>query len=92
MDTTLQNALFYTPWGLTIDPYDNIYVVEYTNAGIRKVTTSNVYTLVGHGNSGYTDGNQATAEFTYPVGIVYITSNVWIVADYVYVRKITYRK
>lgn len=45
-DGTGADALFYSPRGITVDANNNLYVTEYENAKIRKITSNAVVTTV----------------------------------------------
>ena len=57
-DGTGTDALFYSPRGITVDANNNLYVTEYENAKIRKITPNAVVTtVVGTQNGGlFTEG------------------------------------
>jgi len=64
-------ARFNNPGGIAVDSLGNVYVAEYINNRIRKISPEGeVSTLAGDGNPGYKDGLGPDAEFTYPSGIV----------------------
>lgn len=79
------NALFDAPQGIAIDSSGNLYVADYLNNAIRKVTPSGVVTtLAGSvGNFGSVNGPGTNALFWGPQGIaVNLTNNNFIcVAD-----------
>ncbi len=63
-------ARFNSPYGLTIDAQNNIYVSEYRGQTIRKITSAGVVTTVaGNGTSGSTNGIGSNASFNQPIGI-----------------------
>jgi hypothetical protein len=63
----LSTALFANPWGMAIDQSGNIYVADYYNYDIRKISASGtVSTLAGNGVKGFVNGPAATAEFFAP--------------------------
>ena len=74
-DGTNSAALFSGPWGVAVDFWDNLYVTDFGNETIRKVTltgTNNwvVTTLAGKvGISGSTDGTGTNAGFYGPHGV-----------------------
>ncbi len=76
-------AQFNRPWGITIDTQDNLYVADYGNHTIRKITTSGaVSTIAGvPGTSGNTDGIGANAQFYFPAGIISDSQGKLYVAD-----------
>lgn len=73
-------AQFNTPMGLTVDIEGNVYVADYENHAIRKITPEGcVSTLAGTGTEGYSDGEYA--EFGFPCGVVADDSGNVYVAD-----------
>ncbi|OFV92099.1 MAG: hypothetical protein A3H95_05125 [Acidobacteria bacterium RIFCSPLOWO2_02_FULL_64_15] len=75
-DATGIAAQFNFPYGLTVDGAGNVYVADYGNHAVRKITPAGVVTtyagLAGPANSGdsdSTDGTGATARFNNPVGV-----------------------
>ncbi len=81
------------PAGLAIDRYGNLYVADYYNDRIRKISTSGIITTVaGNGNGGYSgDGGPATnAWFNTPAGVAVDSSgNIYITDSWNFrVRKV----
>ena len=79
-DGTGTSAKFSSPTGVAVDGAGNVYVADYNNHRIRKITTSGVVsTLAGSGTSGYTDGTGTSAKFAYPSEVaVYGAGNVYV--------------
>lgn len=64
------NARFLTPYGITIDDNQNIYVADYGNHRIRKISPSGLVTTVaGSGVSGNLDGKGTAAQFNQPFDV-----------------------
>jgi hypothetical protein len=81
-DGTLGAALFNEPADCVFDGNGNLYVVDFFNDCIRKVTTNLVSTLCGSpGNSGSNNGTGSAARFYAPSGICLETSTSVLVAD-----------
>ena len=83
------------PTGVTLDTAGNIYIMDYFNYRVRKVTVSTgiISTVAGDGTEGYSgDGGKATsAELGYATGVaVDVAGNIYI-ADYdnYRIRKVT---
>jgi hypothetical protein len=65
------SAKLYFPYGLAVDSHNNVYISDYSNQRIRKVSSGTITTFAGNGTAGFLgDGDPATlAELNYPVGI-----------------------
>ncbi len=92
-DATGTTARFNTPEGLAIDGANNLYVANYGNHTIRKITSAGAVTTVAGlaGTSGIADGTGTAARFSNPVGITSDAAGTLYVADSSnnIVRKIT---
>ena len=76
-------ARFYYPAGMAVDANDNIYVADYGNNKIRKITTDGtVSTFAGTGVAGSADGTVLTAQFNGATGVCVDASGNVFVADY----------
>lgn len=76
------NAKFSYPVAITIDKSDNLYVADYGNNVIRKITPAGVVTtFAGYGQSGPVDGVDTVARFYEPTGLVVDKDGNIIVAD-----------
>lgn len=65
-------AQLNTPLGVAVDAGGNLYIADFSNNRIRKVSTSGtIVTVAGNGNSGYSgDGGPATnAQLSTPTGV-----------------------
>jgi streptogramin lyase len=86
-------AVINKPWGVTIDNDGNIIFSDSGNYRIRKIniTTLEVTTLAGSGNSAHVDGTGDTASFSIPAGLAIDNNGDVIVADYYgsSIRKVT---
>jgi len=82
-DAAGPSAKFNQPTGVACDAQGNIYVADYGNNRIRRITPGGVVsTLAGSGNAAAGDGTGANASFNQPYGLVYdATTNAIIVAD-----------
>lgn len=83
-DGTGTNALFFYPTGLTRDAAGNLYIADFYNNNIRKVTPAGVATTIAgvDGVSGYLDTTVATAaQFNFPTGIVADSHDNLFIAD-----------
>jgi streptogramin lyase len=82
-DGTGSLARFSNPYGVAVDGSGNVYVADYANHTIRKITSSGVVTtLAGSaGQQGITDGTGSSARFNYPSGVAVDGSGNVYVAD-----------
>lgn len=71
---------FYSPAGVAVDAAGNIYVADYGNNLIRKITPGRlVSTLAGSGNQGQMNASGLLASFNQPTGIaVDAAGNVYV--------------
>jgi sugar lactone lactonase YvrE len=80
-----QYASFYQPRGVGVDAAGNVYVADYDNNAIRKITTDDaVHTIGGLAgvSSGLVDGTGSAARFSNPTGVKVDASGNVFVADY----------
>ena len=90
-------AQFYAPTGIAIDASDNVYVADYGNHRIRKITPAGIVSTIagsggtGQNNGGFADGTGITARFNYPYGVtVDALGNVYVADNGNHcIRKIT---
>ena len=86
-------ATFRSPRGIVIDSSDNLYVTDYLNYTIRKITSSAVVTtLAGNpGTPGSTDGTAGAATFNLntAIGINISNGDLYVTPNGQNFRKIT---
>ncbi|MEA5140589.1 NHL domain-containing protein [Arcicella rigui] len=85
-------ASFNFPQGVAVDASGNVYVADYNNHLIRKITPSGVVTtFAGSGKAGLVNGTGTAASFNYPKRLVFdATGNLLVVDEYNHaIRKIT---
>ena len=85
-------ASFYSPCGVAVDSSGNVYVADYNNHRIRKITAAGVVTtLAGSGVGTFADGTGTAASFYNPNGVAVDSSGNVYVADWGNnrIRKIT---
>lgn len=82
-DGTGSAARFYNPYGVAVDTAGNVYVGDYRNHTIRKITPAGeVTTLAGLASTiGSADGTGPVARFNYPAGLSVDGSGNVYVAD-----------
>lgn len=82
-DGKISEAQFHDPAEMFCDNDGNIYVADYNNQCIRRITTNNmVETVLGiPGQSGWQDGTKEEALFYHPRGIAINSQGAVYVAD-----------
>ncbi|MBL0153227.1 MAG: IPT/TIG domain-containing protein [Chitinophagaceae bacterium] len=81
-DGTGTAASFSGPFGICLDASGNLFIGDYNNNAIRKITPAAVVTTVaGNGSQGILDGNGASARFNRPAGLIADASGNLIVCD-----------
>jgi len=92
-DGTGSAARFDDPWGVAVDSVGNVYVADYNNCTIRKVTPAGVVTTLAGlaGNWGSADGTGSAARFDGPNDMAVDSAGNVYVADYnnSTIRKVT---
>jgi len=92
VDANGTSARFNTPVGIAVDAYRNVYVADYLNHKIRKISPSgDVSTFAGTGSPGNANGPGNGASFNNPRGLaIDVHGNVYV-ADFGnnLIRKIT---
>ncbi len=86
-DGTGTDATFWSPSAVTIDVSGNLYVTDYENGLVRKITPSGVVTTIAGGGSvggtasGHANGTGTAATFKDPSGIAMDSAGNLYVAD-----------
>ena len=82
-DGTGATARFNSPIGVATDSVDNVYVADYYNSTIRKITPLGVVSIFAGmtGKFGSVDGIGAMARFNNPSGVATDSANNVYVAD-----------
>jgi len=83
VDGSLTDARFRFPEDAEFDASGVLYICDFMNHCIRKITGGQVTTLAGDGSQspGYTDANGKSARFSYPSGIGMDSNGDLLVAD-----------
>ncbi|TZF86379.1 T9SS type A sorting domain-containing protein (plasmid) [Pedobacter sp. BS3] len=77
------DASFNGPFGLTFDNAGNLYIADYNNHKIRKMSPSGIVTtLAGSGTGALADGIGTEASFKNPADVAIDASGNLYVADY----------
>ena len=81
-DGTGTTATFNFPVGIAVDAVGDIYVADFNNHRIRKVTPGGVVTtLAGNGTATFADGPGTAAAFNYPYSLAVDAGGNVYVAD-----------
>lgn len=80
-DGTGLNATFDRPRGITIDKKNNLYITDYENNTIRRLSAKGKVTTIAGGSFGFKNGDGDFAEFARPNGIAITPEGIIFVAD-----------
>ncbi len=91
LNSTGLSAQFCTPQGLDVDSAGNVYVADYGNDRVRKITSGGVTTTLAGSTPGYLDATTTAAQFAGVYDVAVDTAgNVYVVeVDNARVRKVT---
>ncbi len=81
-DATGTAAQFNTPTGVAVDTAGNLYVADYINHRIRKITPAGVVSTLAGSTLGYLDGIGAAAQLYGPLGVAVDAAGNLYVADF----------
>jgi len=80
-DGTGTAAQFNAPTGVALDASGNVYVADYDNNKIRKITPAGDVSTLAGSTDGYVDGTGTAARFYKPFGVALDASGNVYVAD-----------
>ena len=80
-DGDVTSAQFSHPFGVSLDTEGNVYVADYGNHLIRKVTSEGLVSTLAGSTGGFRDGVGRSAQFHGPSGVAVDTEGNVYVAD-----------
>jgi sugar lactone lactonase YvrE len=88
-DGTGTSAQFHYPTGVAVDASGNVYVADYGNHRIRKVSPAGVVTTLAGSTFGYADGTGTSAQFYGAIDLAVDASGNVYVAEASRIRKVS---
>lgn len=90
-DGTGGSAQFFYPGGVALDASGNVFVADYSNNTIRKITSTGSVTTLAGGTQGFADGTGTGASFYRPSAVAIDGSGNLFVSDQLNhrIRKVT---
>lgn len=83
VNATGTSARFNRPYGIAFDASNNLYVAEFNNHAVRRITPQRaVTTIAGNGTAGMVDGGAAVARFNQPTSIAVAPDGTIYVVDF----------
>ena len=84
-------AQFSSPVGVAVDASANVYVADFGNNRIRKITPAGVVSTLAGSTQGFANGTATTAKFSGPSGVAVDAAGNVYVADAInnQIRKVT---
>lgn len=92
VNDTVTKAMFNLPTGIAADTFGNIYVADFSNHRIRKISSNGVVsTFAGSGTAGFLNGFGTASQFNNPTGLACdLEGNVYVADQFNNrIRKIT---
>ena len=80
-DGPAANALFNIPLGVASDVAGNVYVADWKNHRIRKISSQGIVSTLAGSSIGFADGPGGTARFYEPIALVVDDTGIVYVAD-----------
>ncbi|HAN32702.1 MAG TPA: hypothetical protein DCQ06_14005, partial [Myxococcales bacterium] len=76
------SAKFSSPYGLDVNSAGLVYVADYNNHRVRRITPDGTVTTVTGSKSGFVDGPLATAQLTHPIDVAALPDGRWAVSEH----------
>lgn len=77
------SAELYEPSGVAVDSAGSLYIADFENNRIRKVSNGAIVTIAGNGESGFSgdNGPATSAQLNYPIGVAVDSAGNLYIAD-----------
>ena len=71
-------AEFHNPEGVAVDASGNVFVADFANYRVRKISAGMVTTVAGNGIAGFKDGDALTAQFFDPKALPLTSREIYL--------------